>query len=807
VVAGTSYLYLDFSSSPNENIEWEFFVKQSFASSGANFGRFYLISDQSDLSSPLNGYYLQFGEAGSNDAVELFRQSGTSTSSICRANASGISSAFEIRVKVTRQQQGLWEVFIDYSAGSDFILQASGTDNTYTQALYAGVLCTYTITNATRFYYDDISIRRYSAPDTSPPEILSLSVTSEQSIRLFFSEDFDSTTAENPLNYHASPSPGNPALVRIQENDKSAELFFSEAFINGVEGELTISGIADLTGNVMKRTALKFLYFEPSPVEFKDVIITEFCPDPSPQVGLPEAEFVEVLNRSENPIDLSGWTLSDETSSGKLAPMILLPGRYLILSAPSTAEKFFSFAQVLVVSPFPSINNSGDILMIKHADGRTIDSLKFSTSWYRDDEKADGGWSLELIDPENICAEKNNWVAAETSAGGTPGAQNSVFANLPDNTGPKILMVTPVDAYSLLIVFNEKLESITPLAERFVVDPFLGISSVRFADASLTRLLLNLMDQIQPGKNYSLAVSDVYDCPGNKIQEAFSQADFVLPGKAAPGDVLVNEILFNPRPTGVDFVEIYNRSEKTIQLKNWSFRNFGTAGRHPVIFSKDDMLIHPGQYKVFTADAVVLKGEYLMGMEETFFETDLPAFNDDEGCVTISDDKGTVIDSMFYTDEAHVPFISDAEGVSLERISLSLPSDETANWRSASSASGFATPGYLNSNVRGDGYLDEGAVLVEPEILQSQVNSGSFAQIKYRFERGGFIANVKIFDQEGRSIRKIAENQLLGTEGFFRWDGDRDNGSQARIGYYLVWFEIFSADGMKKTFKKRVAIY
>ncbi|MEX2230817.1 MAG: lamin tail domain-containing protein [Cyclobacteriaceae bacterium] len=807
-IAGTSYLYIDFSSSPSENVEWEFFVKQSFAPSGANFGRFYLISDQSDLSSPLNGYYLQFGEAGSNDAVELFRQSGTTSSSVCRANAAGISSAFEMRVKVTRKDQGQWEVFIDYTGGSDFSLHASGTDNTHKQSIYAGILCTYTITNATRFYYDDISIRRYNAPDTSPPEILSLSVASPQSMRLFFSEDPDRATAENPLNYYASPTPGNPASVRLQEDDKSVELFFSKPFINGKEGELTVNGIADATGNVMKKIALKFLYFEPSPVQFKDVIITEFCPDPSPQVGLPEAEFVEVLNRSENPIDLSGWTLSDEASSGKFEPIILLPGQYLILSAPSAAEKFSSFGQVLVVSPFPSINNSGDILVIKHSDGRTIDSLKFSTSWYSDDEKADGGWSLELIDPENICAEKNNWVAAETSVGGTPGKQNSAFANLPDNTGPKILTVTAEDAYSLLIVFNEKLESITPPAERFVVDPFLGISSVRFVDGSHTTLALTLLDQIQPSKNYSLAVSDVYDCSGNKIQDAFSQAYFVLPEKAEPHDVLLNEILFNPRPTGVDFVEIYNRSEKTIQLKNWSFRNFNSAlGNSRVIFSKENLIIHPGQYRVFTEDAFALKGEYILGMEETFCETDLPAFNDDEGSVAIVDEEGTVIDSMFYADEMHVPFISDGEGVSLERISFSPGSEKASNWRSASSTSGFATPGYLNSNARGDGYVDDGSVSVDPEILQPYVSSRDFTQIKYRFESGGFIANVKIFDQEGRAIRKIAQNQLLGAEGFFRWDGDEDNGSPARTGYYLVWFEIFNSAGQIKTFKKRVAIY
>ena len=87
------------------------------------------------------------------------------------------------------------------------------------------------------------------------------------------------------------------------------------------------------------------------------------------------------------------------------------------------------------------------------------------------------------------------------------------------------------------------------------------------------------------------------------------------------------------------------------------------------------------------------------------------------------------------------------------------------------------------------------------------MSANSFARIIYRFDRGGFIANVRIFDAHGRPIRAIAENQLLGAEGFFRWDGDQDDGAVARRGYYVVWFEIFDGQGNVKTFRKRLAIY
>jgi flagellar hook assembly protein FlgD len=67
-------------------------------------------------------------------------------------------------------------------------------------------------------------------------------------------------------------------------------------------------------------------------------------------------------------------------------------------------------------------------------------------------------------------------------------------------------------------------------------------------------------------------------------------------------------------------------------------------------------------------------------------------------------------------------------------------------------------------------------------------------------------ANVKILDQQGRTIKELASNELLGMTGFFRWDGETEEGGNARIGYYIVWVELFDMDGSVVTFKKRVVI-
>jgi hypothetical protein len=805
--AGTSWLSTEFAVGQTDDVRWEFYVKQSFAPSGANFGRFYLASDQRDLSAPLNGYYLQFGEAGSNDAVELFRQSGSTHFSICRAPDAGIAAAFALRVQVTRSADGIWSLYLDYTGERNFVFQATGADAVHHTTGFAGILCTYTITNATRFYYDDIAIVATQAMDTSPPKLNSIEVISANSLMLLFSEDLDPVTAEDRMNYQVLPEPGHPATSILKEDKRSVELIFSTQFANGSVSTLHLKDILDGSGNRIMEAEIEFLFFAASPVLYRDVIISEIFPDPSPQVGLPEAEFVELFNRSANPVDISQWTLSDESNISILPSFILLPGQYLILCGLANAEKFSLFGEVRAVTAFPSLNNSTDALRLRDADGKGIDSLRYYVAWYHDSEKADGGWSLERIDPNNICAEETNWVASESPEGGTPGHQNSVHASKPDSRGPRILSAGLSDASTLSVQFDEKLGNAIEDTAKFHIRPPVAISSVRFADPAQSAIVLSFSDPLTPGTRFTLEISDVYDCPGNIIDGRFATTSFVLPETAEPGDVVVNEILFNPRPTGVDFIEIYNCSEKTIDLKNWVLRNFASSGKKSTIISQLTLLIDPGEYKVFTEDESVLKGEYVMGVENTFRRTDLPALNDDMGFVSLFDGGNQVIDSMGFDDQMHAPFIQDTEGISLERISATGPGIGIQNWRSASSSSGFATPGYVNSNARRESSVPDEAITVEPEIIQPRQATNPFTQIKYQFDAGGFIANVKIFDPEGRLVRHLAENQLLGSQGFFRWDGDKDDGSPAGLGLYLVWFEIFNPEGQVKTFRKRVVVY
>ncbi|HEY3404096.1 MAG TPA: hypothetical protein VGK59_11950, partial [Ohtaekwangia sp.] len=227
---------------------------------------------------------------------------------------------------------------------------------------------------------------------------------------------------------------------------------------------------------------------------------------------------------------------------------------------------------------------------------------------------------------------------------------------------------------------------------------------------------------------------------------------------------------------------------------------------HTHKITDDNILFGPGEYRVLTTDKNVLIGEYLNTAEDRVIEVaSLPSMNDDEGSIALLNEAGKIIDHLVYTKNLHSVFIKDEEGVSLERISFTQNTNDPQNWKSASSLSGFATPGFINSQSRPEEFAAD-AVVISPEIFIPVTGQPDFTEIQYHFDQGGYVANVKILDSNGREIRRLANNEVLGTTGFIRWDGDQDDGSKARIGYYMVWFEIVDVAGTIRTYRKRLAV-
>lgn len=800
--AVSSTAFLSTSSNAIDNTSWEFYVQMDFNPSSANQAYIYLVSNSGDLTASLNGYFVKIGNT--TDEVSLYRQDGVKEIEIIDGLDGKLNlSTVKVNIKVTRDNNGNWQLFSDPGLGI-YTQEGVTYDDTYQVSEYFGIRCEYSATRSDKFYFDNFIISTSSSVDTTLPILEQARVTGINELELIFSKQIEMTEAENVVNYSVNCGLLNPTKAILYPDQRTVKLTFSKNFSNGIICQLSICGVKDIVGNVIGITTKEFLYFQPFETIWRDVIVTEIFSNPNPVIGLPEAEYIELLNRGENPVDLDNWSLTDGTSIGRLTSMILLPNEYVVLTSLLNQDKFSLLPRVMGIKNFPTLNNSGDVVILKDAFGSTIDSLHYTDKWYQDDDKKEGGWSLELIDPNNICAESSNWIASENKSGGTPCNQNSVYANKPDLTGPGLNGAVPISSQTVLLEFNEKLDKANIFTGSISFEPLLTVQQVFFTDQSLTSLTVAVKENFQRQTTYTVTANNIYDCSGNTIQSNLSKANFGLPERADSLDVLVNEILFNPTRTGVDFVEIYNNSGKFINLKNWTVSNINDGViMNSKVITYSNSFLKPFTYLVFTENVNVLKNEYPLGVFENFLEVKtLPDLNDDAGSVAISDENGNIINSVSYTKSMHSAFIKNEEGVSLERISFDDISD-LQNWRSASAIAGYATPGYRNSNARPENQILEESVTIDPEIF---IPATDFTQVKYKFDKGGYVANVKVCDIDGREIKRLANNETLDTSGYIRWDGDSTNGNKARVGCYFVLFEIFDTSGVVKSFRKRVVV-
>ena len=806
--AGENISSLSTAAIISDSTEWNMWVKLSFSPSDNNNARIYLISDQSNLEGLLNGYYLKLGETGSADALELYRQNGNISSLICRGTEGLLASPFAVRIRITRSAIGLWRLFVDPAGGHNFQTEASGTDNNLSVSGWIGVYCKYTASNSTKFYFDDF----YTGPviiDNEPPTVTALSVISAASVDVLFSESVETASASNVLNYAASSGIGQPLSATQDLTDKAKlHLVFGQTFANGTTYTLDISGVRDLSGNMMQASQQQFTYY--TPVSF-DILIHEIMADPDPEVGLPPYEYVELCNRSNYPINLEGWTLMLGSSRKDISSLTLQPKSYLIMANEDARQALDSYGQFAGFSSFAVTNAGADILLL-NADGSMIHNVNYTDNWYGDDYKKLGGWSLELIDPLNPCGDVSNWKASADISGGTPGKRNSVFEANPDMAQPQVQRVTVDDSVTITVYFTETMDSLImkdPAA--YLLDNQLGQPVAALPHfPGYKAVTLTLPQPLSEGVVYTLSLTlQMKDCAGN-LTNAESTARFAIPSIALPLDIVLNEVLFDPKGDGADFVEIYNRSSKVIDLRNLTLANMDTLSGSLLSIKNitdEGYLVFPESYFVLTTDPDNVKLEYSTPNPSGILKVEsLPTMNNENGTIALALKNGQVIDWFAYDAAMHFALLKSVSGVSLERISGSRPSQERSNWHSAAETVGFATPAYQNSQSSGD-LAGGNPLALSPDIF-SPDNDGNndILNIAYTFDTPGYMANITVFDALGRLVRNLVNNEMCAVSGAFSWDGFTNDRRKAGIGYYLIYTEIFDLLGNVKHYKNTAVL-
>jgi hypothetical protein len=161
-------------------------------------------------------------------------------------------------------------------------------------------------------------------------------------------------------------------------------------------------------------------------------IVNEILFDP-PAGG---SDYVEIYNRSTEPINVAQLMLANRTVNGLLSaarpiitsPFPLLPNQYLLLTEDSSwIHRYYSPGQILILeTALPSFPDDEGTVVILNTQGSVVDELHYTPDWHHPLMTTPQGVSLERINPMGITQQQQNWhSAASTTRFGTPGYRNA----------------------------------------------------------------------------------------------------------------------------------------------------------------------------------------------------------------------------------------------------------------------------------------------------------------------------------------------------------------------------------------------
>lgn len=475
-----------------------------------------------------------------------------------------------------------------------------------------------------------------------------------------------------------------------------------------------------------------------------------------------EPEWVEVVNTRSDSINLKGWAISDNVISAKriltTQNIYAPPGAFVILTKDSAALLDIHptiRARVINVAGFPSLNNSGDAVVLYDQRVATMDSLSYLPGW-----GGSNGSSLERIDMFASSIQQSNWGTSRDSSRSTPGVRNSIARKDRDLTVDSVRIQSqpfPIagdDAIFLITVKNAGRQAATSFAIHWYHD--VNADSIaqpgelrvtnNFAILNpLDSLVIPIHETLQAGLQQFIVRVEF---AGDEDTTNNSRVSGTIVG-LTPGKVCINEVMYAPVGGIPEWVELFNNFADTVDVQKWFIGNRSVSPRYEISASR--LLLPPNDFVVLTKDTALFRQAY-SPVGKVVQVSSLPTFlwNNSGDAVVLTDSRKFIMDSVFYRTTW-----GGTTGKSLERVDPLGAANDSTNWSSSTDSLG-ATPGKKNSQV----------VLVNDlrvvRVLADTVSPGSNAVIRIVVQNIG-IAPVSSFelllfdDANGDSLGSPAE--------------------------------------------------
>ncbi len=447
-------------------------------------------------------------------------------------------------------------------------------------------------------------------------------------------------------------------------------------------------------------------------IEFKesiyDIVVNEIMYAPKGD----EPEWIELYNRSNHSINLRNWQIGDSSTLTEITAedYELMPDEFLVITKDSLIVNFYSTITKFIICPLPTLNNDGDVLIVKDKYNRTIDSIRYLTYW-----GGSNGKSLERKSVDLSSIDKDNWNSSLSKYNGTPGKVNSISLKDYDIS---IISFSSKSHYAEIgksLVINAVIKNLgKQKAENVEIqiykdenvnnsidEPLLERKEINFIESNQDLQIEFVVQNISLGKNQFILSIDFSMDEFEENNIAF----FTINGVerlTERGDVVINEIMYAPNAPEPEWIELYNRSDKAINMKGFKISNGREKSEIAV-----ERKIEPQEYLVITSDTII---KSIYGIEKLLINK-LPVMSNSGSIIEIRDSLDRVIDSLKYSAKW-----GGERGKSLERIDENKSSTDSTNWKTSISERG--TPGRKNSVSKKDYDLMISSYSITPDKPQ-----------------------------------------------------------------------------------------
>ena len=544
---------------------FEFDIFFDFNPSSVNYTEVYLMAD--DIPSKAkNALFLKIG--GLNDRLELYTIENGDTDPVLYGNDDLTDvNPVELRVKLEYRNDSCL-LYSDLNLTDNYTLEGVFESELKINSKYFGVIVNHSSTRAKLTAFDNFNVT--GELENFPPELISYELNENQDITLIFNENIASPLESDFIIDGTSPN-------SISHSDNEVTLFYDNDFEEPSLQILSINNIEDEIGNKAAEITQEIFFGNISEPGLGDISINEIMADPNPVQGLPDAEYIELVNNTGKAFRSSSLRLFNDNTEQNLRDFILLPNSYIVLCDDDDLNKFLALniEPISEIGNFTTLSNNGDSLTLLNSNGEIIDLIQYYPEKY-DENKKSGGYSIERINPKKKCLDPYEFDFSINETGGTPGFGNSILDTTDINYSAQIIDIS-LNSYdsTLQFILNQSLDLSAVNLNHFSFNNLVP-DSFSLMDKR-NQYFLKFSDWPNPLNTYNFEIKGATNCFGI---ETNATAQVYVPQNSLGDELVITEIMADPTPANylpeVEYIEIYNRSAYPVNTADFQFKNTNT---------------------------------------------------------------------------------------------------------------------------------------------------------------------------------------------------------------------------------------